>query len=167
MITQSFYIDGQLPSMNDIVRTAKGHHMKYVLMKSKYTNMVAMLVREAKLKPVGRVAVSFTWCESIDSYKRGHRRDPDNICAGAKFVLDGLVAASVLKNDDMEVIGAVEHRFMMVAGRSGVKVVLSSDTVAREPMKREQDSLRRGAGGGVAARRRRNTEVVCAQKTPS
>ncbi|MNC77913.1 Endodeoxyribonuclease RusA [compost metagenome] len=52
-----------------------------------------------------RIDVRVTWyCDTM-------RQDKDNISAGVKFILDGLQAAGVIKNDGWKQIGRIEHDF--------------------------------------------------------
>jgi len=98
-----FKIPGRLPGFNDIIDAAKRNPHEYARMKETYTAMVAWLAK--KLPPYEKVALVITW------YEPDRRRDPDNIMAGQKFILDGLVAAGVLPNDSQKYIAGIVHRF--------------------------------------------------------
>lgn len=47
----------------------------------------------------------------ISWYEPNRRRDIDNITAGMKFILDGMVKASVIKDDSQRYVKGVEHEF--------------------------------------------------------
>lgn len=64
-------------------------------MKDQYTCLVGWLA--TKLPEFNKVVIIITW------YEPDERRDPDNIMAGQKFILDGLVAAGTIPNDSQKV----------------------------------------------------------------
>lgn len=66
------------------------------------------------------VKIKCTWFES------NIRRDPDNIFAGVKFILDGLVKSGVLENDGQKWIKGIDHELGPVSkSRPGVLVELA------------------------------------------
>lgn len=98
-----FDIEGRLPGLNEMIEAAKSHFGAYASMKQTYTDMVAWLAK--KLPTYERVALIITW------YEPDERRDPDNIMAGQKFILDGLVAAGTIPNDSQKYVRGIMHRF--------------------------------------------------------
>jgi len=99
-------IPGRMPGFNEIIEAAKGgkgKYQPYAQMKETYTNMVAWLAK--KLPTYERVALIITW------YEPNRHRDPDNIMAGQKFILDGLVVAGTIPNDNQRHIQGIIHRF--------------------------------------------------------
>lgn len=98
-----FEIPGRLPGFNEIIEAAKRNPHEYARMKETYTAMVAWLAK--KLPRFEKVALVITW------YEPDHRRDPDNIMAGQKFILDGLVAAGTIPNDSQKYVWGIVHRF--------------------------------------------------------
>lgn len=86
-------------------------------MKKDWTNTVALLAKAAKLKPMARVRIELLWRE------KNQRRDPDNIAASAKVVLDGLQLAGVLANDGWKEIAGWSNAFE-VSDRPGVLVTM-------------------------------------------
>lgn len=119
----TLWVPGPLPGQNEIISAAKsgrGGANAYSRMKKQWGDTVWALARAAKLRPLDLpVRVSFLWTE------KARRRDLDNIIAGGKFVMDGLVKAGVLGGDGWNHVGAIEHRFMVDAKRPGVQVWLS------------------------------------------
>jgi hypothetical protein len=101
----NFTIKGSLPSMNEIIDMSKSHWSNYRKMKEDYTNLVAWSIPDKK--PMKRVNIYITW------YCKDKRQDKDNIAAGTKFILDGIVQAGVLKNDGWKEIGDIYHRFQV------------------------------------------------------
>jgi len=101
-----FEIPGRLPGLNEIIDAAKqgnGKYQPYALMKEEYTNMITWIAK--KLPKYEKVALIITW------YEPDRRRDPDNIMAGQKFILDALVTAKVIPDDSQKHIQGISHRF--------------------------------------------------------
>ena len=98
-------IPGRLPGLNEIIAAAKSHYAKYSTEKKEYTEEVAWLAKQARLPKFEKVYLVITWFEP------DRRRDPDNIMAGQKFILDGMVAAGTIPNDSQKHIKGIVHRF--------------------------------------------------------
>lgn len=98
-----FEIPGSLPGMNEIIEAAKSHFGAYAKMKEEHTTAITWLAK--KLPAYKRVVLVITW------YEPDRRRDPDNIMAGQKFILDGMVAAGTIPNDSQKHIKGIIHRF--------------------------------------------------------
>ena len=96
-------VPGSLPSMNEIIAASKKHWAQYSNMKKENTEAVAWVAKGQELHR--RVIVECTW------YCGNKRKDPDNVQAGVKFVLDGLVEAGVLENDGWQQVAGIVHRF--------------------------------------------------------
>ncbi len=95
-----------LPGLNEQIRAAsviyakKGSQRRteYTEMKHFFTERVAAELRAQGCipdKPYNMIKVAFEWFEPQK------RRDPDNIRAAAKFVMDGLVWTGIIKNDNL------------------------------------------------------------------
>ncbi len=103
---QILEIQGQFPSLNEVISVSKTHWSHYAKMKKQLTTSVALQARAAKLKPVTKpVRVSCHW------YEKSRRRDVDNISHGCKYLLDGLVEAGVLEDDSQRHVPHLEHHF--------------------------------------------------------
>lgn len=100
-----FEIPGRLPGLNEIIAAAKSHYAKYSTEKKEHTEEVAWLAKLARLPKFEKAHLVITWFEP------DRRRDPDNIMAGQKFILDGLVQAGVIPNDNQKHIVSIVHRF--------------------------------------------------------
>jgi Holliday junction resolvase RusA-like endonuclease len=103
-IAMKFDIEGRLPGLNEMIDAAKqgkGKYQPYSMMKQTYTDMVAWLAK--KLPKYEQVNITITW------YEPNEKRDPDNIMAGAKFILDGLVKAGTIPNDTRRYIKSITH----------------------------------------------------------
>lgn len=75
--------------------------MAYANLKEEYTEKVAWKAKS--LPKLNRIFLNiFYYCQN-------RRRDPDNIAAGKKFIIDGLVEAGVIENDGWDdVVGWTE-----------------------------------------------------------
>lgn len=106
----SLWVPGPLPGMNELIAAAKGSGGRgagYARLKREWTDIVQAFARAKKLPAFpGRVVMTFHW------YERDKRRDPDNVAAGGrKLILDGLVAAGVLRDDGWRYIQSWTDRF--------------------------------------------------------
>lgn len=111
-----FTIPGELPSMNEIVKASKAHHMAYANMKKDYTALAQMSA--GNLPEMKRVDVVVTW------YCKNKRKDPDNVAAGSKFVLDGLVKAGKIPDDGWDEIRSLCHQFDIDKNNPRVEVAI-------------------------------------------
>jgi Holliday junction resolvase RusA-like endonuclease len=65
------------------------------------------------------VSLDVTWIETKK------KRDPDNVFGAAKFILDGMVAADVINDDDRDHVAAITNR-IAVSDSRGVSVKVTS-----------------------------------------
>lgn len=105
----TFTIPGRLPSLNQVLNTARGSKFAAAREKETWTKKCAKAARLAGLGSLmlpGPVRVSIRWVE------KNRRRDPDNVTAGGcKHLLDGLVEAGVLKDDSRRYVRDLVHEF--------------------------------------------------------
>ena len=95
---------GRLPGLNEIIDAAKqgrGKYQPYAIMKDQYTSEIGWLAK--KLPAYNRVDIVITW------YEPNLRRDPDNIMAGQKFILDGLVTGGAIPKDTRRHVRKITH----------------------------------------------------------
>lgn len=131
MNIQEFFIPLKLPGLNEIiatkaltrrVRTGSGRMMlisKYDEQKIKYQRSIMRYVKRAQLKKMGLVMVDILWIEP------SKRRDPDNVSAGVKYILDALVSVGILKNDNWRHVKKISHNFKCDKKNFGIRVVLT------------------------------------------
>jgi hypothetical protein len=108
--------------MNELVAAAKGFGGRgygYSKLKKTWTAAVCARAKAAGLGPVERAVLRFEWVE------KAMRRDPDNIVAGKKLVLDGLVDAGVLRKDGWKSIAGFSDGWR-VDYDPGVMVVIEA-----------------------------------------
>jgi len=119
----SLWIPGPLPGLNELIAAAKGAGgtgRAYSRLKRQWTDTVWALAKSARLESFETpVLITFEWVE------RDRRRDPDNVAAGGrKLILDGLVAAGVLKGDGWSHVRGWTDDFSVFAKSPGVTVTL-------------------------------------------
>lgn len=107
-MTYKIVIPGELPDLNTIIAESKkgrGKWQPYNEIKQEHTNIVAWIAKSEIKKQLKKIDLTITWiCKN-------RRKDKDNIMAGTKFILDGLVAAGVIENDGWKQIGDISHKF--------------------------------------------------------
>lgn len=104
--------------MNEIIAAAKKSPYRYNKMKQDKTALVRFEAIRAGLKPMKTVKIRLKWNEI------NRRRDPDNIQAGVKFVLDGLKASGIIPDDSQRYVLRITHEYCVDARNVGVEVTL-------------------------------------------
>lgn len=125
-----FEIPGSLPGMNKIIEAAKSHFGAYAKMKEEHTTAITWLAK--KLPTYKRVVLVITW------YEPDHRRDPDNIMAGQKFIMDGLVQAGVIPDDSQKYILGIVHRFKVDRQNPRVEVEIVDMEKNEKPLEGQE-----------------------------
>lgn len=125
-----FEIPGRLPGLNEIIDAAKRNPHEYARMKETCTAMVAWLAK--KLPRFEKVALVITW------YEPDQRRDPDNIMAGQKFILDGLVAAGTIPNDSQKYVRGIVHGFKVDRKNPRVEVEIVDMEKNEKPLEGQE-----------------------------
>jgi hypothetical protein len=117
------FIPGPLPGMNEILAAAKsgnGRRNGYGRLKATWNAVVATHARRALAPGVfERVRLHCMWIE------KDRRRDPDNVTAAVKFILDGLVDAGILRGDGWSCVVGIEHDWAVGGDRSAPGVFVS------------------------------------------
>lgn len=102
IVVQTFTIEGSLSGMNEMLTAAKTRlkrtkrrfqGSKYQLLKRSAGRAVSVAISQHRVIPLEWARVSIMW------YEANRKRDPDNISAGIKAILDSLVTSGVLEND--------------------------------------------------------------------
>lgn len=113
--------EGEFPTLNEVIDMSKSHFGAYKDSKEVYTNAVITECIKYPRPPqfTEPVDVHFLW------YRSSRRSDPDNIAAGQKFILDGLVKGGVLKNDGWKQVKSISHDFEVDKHNPRVVVTLT------------------------------------------
>lgn len=116
-MTQNFWLPIKFPGLNDYIAAMNSNRHTGNQMKQQYTNAVKLLVQKDGNRVRLPVHITFIW------HEENAKRDPDNIIFAKKFILDGLVAGSVLPNDTQQwVYGFADSWVAAPPKRSKVKV---------------------------------------------
>jgi len=124
--THSFFIPGPLPGLNELLLAKsvmgipgrKGARFsRYNKLKKHWEEIIA---QEAHGIPYIAlpVTIRFHWVE------KGRRRDPDNIAAAKKLILDALVSCGVFQGDGWKHIAGFSDEFSVDKDKPGVWVEL-------------------------------------------
>lgn len=94
----------KLPSCNDYINACRRNRYAGAELKRRTEDSI---IKHLEYIPEFQkpVRINFTWVEE------NKRRDLDNICFAKKFILDALVKASKLKDDNRKIVTAFEDNF--------------------------------------------------------
>ena len=106
---QALVIDGALPGLNDYISAERTNRYRGAAVKKQWTDVVAVAAKKW-LTPIPEhcfpVTFRFQW------YEQNRRRDKDNVSAfGRKVILDGLVQAGILPNDNWNYVEGFRDEF--------------------------------------------------------
>ncbi len=111
------WIPGRMPSLNEVLRLRGHSGHAYNRLKKHWVESVGTLARDQGFAPGGRF-----WTYLF--LEPNSRRDISNIISVAtKFAEDGLIAARVLENDNMEHVLEIRPHVAVTEGGAGVFVV--------------------------------------------
>ena len=110
---QEFSVYGKdMPGFNEMIAASKsfGHirtgYNKYAVMKKTITARVVEEIEKANIYPIDKIFLHMIWIEPTK------RRDPDNIAAFIKFILDALQKAKIIKNDGWGQVKGWKNNFI-------------------------------------------------------
>ena len=120
MTSASFFLDFPLPTMNEMIRTARGNRYAAAAQKKKYTNLVAEEIMVQTDRPqYEAISIDLTWIEIRK------KRDPDNVFAAVKFILDGIKTAGIIDDDDRDHVASITNRITVSDSRGVVVRMIS------------------------------------------
>ena len=117
-MNEKLIIPGELPGLNEIIAISKEHWAKYAEEKHFRTQEIAYLAKSQIKGKYQKVDLVFTW------FCKNKKRDKDNIIAGQKFILDGLVEAGIIENDGWKQIGNIFHYFEVDKKNPRVEIII-------------------------------------------
>jgi Holliday junction resolvase RusA-like endonuclease len=121
---QTFKIESDtIPGFNEMIKAAKTFGAKrtkfnaYAAMKKAWAQRIGIVIRENNIFHIDKLFLHLIW------YEPNKRRDPDNIAAFIKFILDALQKEKVIANDGWNNIAGWQNEFVLTDHR-GVEVRL-------------------------------------------
>lgn len=107
MSKYKFEIDKRLMGLNEYTKYNRTNKYAGAGAKKKEQQYIIWCIKEqlGNLKIERPVVGNFTWIEE------NKRRDLDNICFAKKFILDALVQAGVLKDDNRRIVTNFRDNF--------------------------------------------------------
>lgn len=106
----SVMIHGKLPSINEYIDACRRNRYQAAKMKRDAEELIVM--QSFRLTQINqRVYIRFTW------FEESRKRDPDNVCAAKKFILDALQKCGKLKNDNSTYIAGFEDAYVYGKGQ--------------------------------------------------
>lgn len=110
------------PKLNQQIREARTNRYKSAETKTQWTNDIAVIaISDSKeVKFPEKVWLTFSWeVKTLNN-------DPDNIAAAAKYIMDGLVIAGIIKDDSLAYIGSPIIHYYAKAKTEQVTIRISS-----------------------------------------
>lgn len=115
----TFTIPGRLPSLNEMIREARGNKYAAARTKREMTELCGWEAKRQHVPPMtGPIILSVLWVE------KDMRRDIDNIAFACKYLLDGLQLVNVIANDNWKCVNGITHRFAVDSKKPRVVVEL-------------------------------------------
>jgi len=101
----NYCIDMKLPSLNEYINVCRTNKYKAAKFKADIENEIIWRIYSMPRyeKPI---KIHFTWIEG------NKKRDLDNICFAKKFILDAMVKAGKLKDDNRKCVTAFTDTFL-------------------------------------------------------
>lgn len=124
---QKFVINEKLPTINDIIRRTNRNRFVGARLKSETDAMIKSYIYAAidsgQITKVTEPIVIL-----IDFYEN-RRRDVDNIQSSQKFILDSLVEAGVLIDDNQKYVKQIYHRLFRSNKEYSIVYLLNEEEI--------------------------------------
>ena len=103
----------QLPTLNDIINTARSNKYASAAQKKKYGRKIKheILIQLDPIPHYDSIDLEIIWVESPK------KRDPDNIFVGAKFLLDSFVDVGIIDDDTRDQIKSITNKIEIEKSR--------------------------------------------------
>ena len=112
----TFTIAGRLLGLNEMTHK---NRFTYGKQKKAETQRCAWSTLGKVQKITKPITLEIWW------YEANEKRDVDNVAAGVKFILDGLVASGKLENDNRKWVRDITHHFPIDKKNPRVEVVIT------------------------------------------
>lgn len=128
----TIWIPVKTPSLNDYIRACRANRYAGGQMKKRVEDEISIYLRPLR-RYEEPVTIDFYWIEKT------RRRDLDNVAFGKKFVLDALVKAGKLKDDNRRCVTAFSDTFD-IGQETGVFITIKEDRHGSKETGREPDA---------------------------
>ena len=118
MATLEFFIPGEFTTLNEWIAASNSNRHAAAQIKKVETRRAQLQARGVPPVQEYPVDLELTW------YRENRKSDPDNIAFAIKFILDGLQAAGVLRQDTWASVRTICHRFEIDKQNPGVQIVI-------------------------------------------
>ncbi|PAX51321.1 hypothetical protein [Brunnivagina elsteri] len=108
------------PTLNEQIDLARSDWRASAAVKKLWTNKVADLTQKVDFSFDDKVWLEYHW------HLKTFAHDSDNVSAASKYILDGLVDAGIIRNDNLIVIQSPVSHYYYRAKIDGVILRLSS-----------------------------------------
>lgn len=117
MTRKKLIIEGELPSLNEYINAERTNKYAGATIKRNSTMMVLAYARKSKLEAIMTpVVLLFKW------YMKDRRKDIDNVAFAKKFILDGLVKAGILYDDNQKWVKGFQDKFYIDKKKPRIEV---------------------------------------------
>ena len=125
---QRLTIKGSLPTLNESNNMARTHWAIAAKQKKEATDLVALQCGRLK-KIESPIIVTTHWFVSS-------KHDPDNIRAGMKYILDGMIKAGKLPNDNQNWVLGFEGDYFVKVKKGEEKIIVELEEYgeAKKPL---------------------------------
>jgi hypothetical protein len=107
------------PTLNEIIGSARQNRFASAVLKKKWTKLIADASREqGVIRVKGEVYLEYVW------RVKNRRRDQDNITAAQKYILDGLVLAQIIEEDNLKIVLTPVIHHVVVTDHDGFSVII-------------------------------------------
>lgn len=122
---QKFEVPEKFITINEFVAKSRNRNGRYdpsTVYKGRVEAKVAFYIKRWKVKPINKpFKMRCIW------YEETAKRDPDNVAFAKKFLLDGMMKAKILKNDNSRLVKGFIDEFVYGEGQKVVVEIYEED----------------------------------------
>jgi len=122
MMVMIVSIPGELPDLNTYINKQRANRFYGNKIKQEATELVEWYCKGKSKITKYPINITFNW------YCKSKRKDKDNIRFGAKFILDGMQKAGIIRNDGWSEIGSLVDNYYVDKKNPRIEVEISNQT---------------------------------------
>lgn len=116
------------PTLNEIIGVARRNHFASAALKRRWHKKIIPFVQSINPIP-GKIYLECVWIV------KNCRRDPDNICAASKYILDVLTECQKITDDSMKVIQSPVIHHFVIGQNDGFTIYIRDEEAFNERLK--------------------------------